>query len=136
MPVSVEWYDDEKNIAIYYLKDYWAINELSEKLEEQLTMGENQPIYYIVDMSRANHFPNGILSRQNDYTRFLKLEEGLTVLVKAPTLANIAIKILVRLGVKFHSFAFADSIEEAAMVIRRHQETQATLIEDSGNTSI
>lgn len=121
MPASIEWFDEEQTIAIYNVEGHWAIDDVIEQLQAYIALGESQPLYYIMDMTNANVIPDGLLIRRADYEPFLQLNEGLTVVVRAPQLLIMIVKLLIRFQVNLHDIIFVDSIAEAEKIIGQHQ---------------
>lgn len=121
MPASIEWFDEERTVAIYNVEGPWTVDDVIEQLQAYIALGESQPLYYIMDMSKANVIPNGLLIRRVDYEPLLQLNEGLTVVVRAPQLLIMVVKLLTRFKVNLHDIIFVDSIAEAEEVISQHK---------------
>jgi hypothetical protein len=122
MPVLVDWFDAEQTVAHYRIEGYWTIDDMIEQLQKHIALGEQQPRYYIIDMSQANIIPAGFLSRHAEYGSFLRAKGGMTAIIEAPQLVVILVKILHRFGVSLHDMVFVDNIEEASKAIEKHRQ--------------
>jgi hypothetical protein len=126
MTKSIEWFDEEQSIAFYRIEGHWTIDHMIEQLQAYVALGNQQPIYYIIDMSKANMIPNGFLVRRADYEHLLRLSQGLTVLVRPSHLVTMILRLVKRFDTKLHDITFADSVEQAAEAIAEHRKSYHT----------
>jgi hypothetical protein len=113
MPITIEWWDEARKIVLYRVDGYWSLEEAMQSLEKASMLSNPPPKLYLTDLRTARTVPFGVISRQDYISKYLRLTEGLTVVVGAHPLLTFFLNALVRLGVPIKNLVFVDTMDDA-----------------------
>jgi hypothetical protein len=120
MPITIEWWDEARKIVLYRVDGYWSLEEAMQNLEKASQLSNPPPKLYLTDLRTARTVPFGVISRQEYISKYLRLTEGLTVVVGAHPLLSFFLNALVRLGVPIKNLVFVDTMDDAERQFARY----------------
>lgn len=125
MPITTDWYDDDKTIIIHTFTGRWSMRELYTHLEYAADMldSNSPPRYFISDLRQSEGFPMGLLSEGKRLDDIAGAENTLTIVVGANQLIKVIGNTLQKMGMRL-SFVFVDTLAEADAVIANDKTQQ------------
>ena len=120
MPITVGWWDEARKIVLYRIDGSWTLEEAMQALEKASHLSNPPPKLYLTDLRTARTVPFGLLSRQEYMSNYLRLSEGLTVVLGAHPLLSFFMNALVRLGLPLKNLVFVDTMDEAVRQFSRY----------------
>ena len=125
MPVTLTPYHDDESILIYTLAGTWSWEEFFrvDKIVWDRFEQSDERLDLIFDLTSSKGIPLGInraLSLAG--RRTAPVERGLGIVVNAPPIARVIIRILRRVYPKAAQiYRFVDTLEEAIELIEKHR---------------
>jgi hypothetical protein len=125
MPIQTSWYDQNHNIVLYTVFDNWSITEFGDALNsaEKLDQNAIPQLHYIIDFTRINMVPSGLMARLSEIKNKMWSEGGMAVFVGVNPVLRVPLMMFSRLNNKV-TIRYARTINEANSLIRQFQNNQ------------